>query len=104
VEVRPLTSAINAFADRRARDIEQARQRACDLAHALKTPITALRVQVEALSPEKRREMVNALSLLSGAVEGELARTGEQTAGQSTSARLVVERIMSVISRTPDGA
>lgn len=104
VEIRPLTEAINAVAERRAQDIVRARQRARDLAHALKTPITALRLQIEALPTEKSREMMQGLSLISAAVEGELARTGASSEGESVDASAIVARLLAVIARTPDGA
>lgn len=104
VEIRPLTQAVNDLAEARAQDVERARRRARDLAHALKTPLTALRLQIDALPPDVAREMAHGLSLVSGAVEGELARTGERSTGAGADASSVVERLFAVISRTPDGA
>lgn len=104
LEVQPLTSAINDFADRRAQDVERARQRARDLAHALKTPLTALRLQIDRLPPQAAQEMSQSLSLLSGAVEGELARAGAVNGRQQVAVAEVVERLFAVIKRTPDGS
>lgn len=104
IEIRPLTDAINVFADQRAADVEQARQRARDLAHALKTPITALRMQIDALEPRDRGELSHSLALLSGAVESELARGADRARGQVTVAGLIVDRLLTVVSRTPDGS
>ena len=104
VEIQPLTGAINDFAARRAADVAQARERARDLAHALKTPITALRMQIDRLDDSDRREMTHSLSLLSGAVEAELARSGGAIIGATTTPATIVERLLAVISRTPDGA
>lgn len=104
VEVRPLTAAINSVAERRAQDIVRARQRARDLAHALKTPITALRLQIEALPPDTASEMMHGLSLVSGAVESELVRTSATSEGTRVDASAVVERLFAVVARTPDGA
>lgn len=104
VEIRPLTRAINDFADRRAADVARARERARDLAHALKTPITALRMQIEQLDAGSRREMSHSLALLAGAVESELARAGEAAPGQGVVAAKAVARLLAVVSRTPDGA
>lgn len=103
VEIRPLTEAINAVADHRARDIGRARQRARDLAHALRTPITALRLQIESLPADRAAEMMHGLSLISGAVESELARTGASSEGETVDAGAMVERLLAVIARTPDG-
>lgn len=105
VEVRPLTEAINSLADARADDVQRARRRARDLAHALKTPLTALRFQIEALDPETAREMRHSLGLVSGAVEGELARAGDRAPdGPGADAAATVTRLFGVIARTPDGA
>lgn len=104
VEVRPLTEAINAFADRRAADVVQARERARDLAHALKTPITALRMQIELLDTAPRNDMSHSLALLTGAVESELARDGQSASGRTANAAQMVDRLFAVVSRTPDGA
>lgn len=104
-EIRPLTSAINDFADRRAADVVRARGRARDLAHALKTPITALRMQIEELDTQQRHDMSHSLALLAGAVESELGRSGETEPGRAfASAAQVTDRLIAVVSRTPDGA
>ena len=103
VEIRPLTQAINRVAQQRAEDIVRARQRARDLAHALKTPLTALRLEIATLPPDAARRLSHSLSLVSGAVEGELARTGLQDRAGETDVAQVVERILAVIGRTPDG-
>lgn len=103
-EIRPLTMAINRVADQRADDIVRARQRAKDLAHALKTPLTALRLQMDALNPEVRQNMMHSLALVSGAVEGELARTGlSSEGGGTTEISGIVDRILAVVARTPAG-
>lgn len=105
VEIRPLTAAINDLADARARDMDRARGRARDLAHALKTPLTALRFQIDGLDAETAREMRHSLGLVSGAVEGELARAGGRTYDNTgADAAATVERLFAVIARTPDGA
>lgn len=104
VEIRPLTTAINAFADRRAEDVERARRRARDLAHAFKTPITALRLQIATLDDARAQEMGRSLSLITGAVEGELARSEATEADQQVDACMAVGRLLAVIAKTPDGA
>lgn len=103
VEIRPLTQAVNDLADARAADIDRARRRARDLAHALKTPLTALRLQIGALAPATARDLGHSLSLVSGAVEGELARVGADGTGSGADAAGTLERLIAVIARTPDG-
>lgn len=104
VEIQPLTHAINSFADRREQDVDRARQRARDLAHALKTPLTALRLQIDKLPPQAVQDMSHSLALLSGAVEGELARAGAVNEQQQVAVAEVVDRLFAVIKRTPDGS
>lgn len=103
-EIRPLSEAINTVAERRAADIVRARHRARDLAHALKTPITALRLQIDALPPDTARNLMHGLSLVTSAVESELARTGASSEGASADSGAAVDRIFAVVARTPDGA
>lgn len=104
LEVRPLTEAINKVANQRADDILRARQRAQDLAHALKTPLTALRLQIGALPTDLANDMIRSLSLVSGAVESELARAGVPSASSQVALESVVDRLIAVVSRTPSGA
>lgn len=103
-EIRPLTAAINDLADHRQQDIHRARQRARDLAHALKTPITALRLQIDQLPPAEAQHMAQSLSLLTGAVEAELARTGAEQGRAHAPLSAMAARVISVIKRTPDGS
>ena len=103
LEIRPLTLAINRVAQQRADDIVRARQRARDLAHALKTPLTTLRLELDSLPPQAAQRLTHSLSLLSGAVESELARTGAQSPAGETPLLRIAERIIAVVSRTPNG-
>lgn len=106
-EVAPLVEAINGLADARAEDMIRARQRARDLAHALKTPLTALRTQVAGVGGATGRELVASLSLLSTAIDSELARsqvTASLGAGRSVAVRRVIERLIPVLARTERGS
>lgn len=106
-EIAPLVEAINGLADARAGDMIRARQRARDLAHALKTPLTALRAQVDRVKGESGRDLAAGLSLLSTAIDSELARsqvTASLGARQSVPARRVIERLVPVLARTGGGA
>jgi len=105
-EVRPLIDAINDLADARSSDMARARERARDLAHALKTPLTALRMQVGELQPATAQAgLLESLNVLQIAVQAELARaqSGSQGAG-SCLALPVVTRLIGVVWRTPSGA
>lgn len=103
-EIGPLTAAVNALLDARAADMERARRRARDLAHALKTPLTALRLQIEALESDRRTELAETLLVVTGAVESELARTREAGRPSAVPALSIVDRLWAVLARTPEGA
>lgn len=105
-EVGPLIQAINALADARSDDMARARDRARDLAHALKTPLTALKMQVGDLGDTKSQTALQeSLSVLNIAVQAELARA--QLAPDARGTCLlgpVIERLVRVVGRTPAGA
>jgi len=106
-EVAPLVEAINGLANARAEDMIRARRRSRDLAHALKTPLTALHGQVARLKGAAPRDLTGSLSLLSTAIESELARsqvTASLPGLTATPARQVMERLVAVLSRTGKGA
>jgi signal transduction histidine kinase len=112
-EIAPLTAAINALADAREKDLVLARQRAADLAHALKTPLAALSAQSrrarEAGATEAADGLDRAIAAASSTVESELMRaraaTIRHSASSAASAALpVIERIIGVIERTDFGA
>jgi signal transduction histidine kinase len=112
-EIEPLTTAINALADAREKDLQLARQRAADLAHALKTPLAALSAQSrrarEAGAAEAADGLDRAIAAASSTVESELARARAATMrqrprGVSAAALPVIERVIGVIERTDFGA
>lgn len=103
-EIRPLVQAINNLLDARATDIERARRRSQDLAHALKTPLTALRLQIEDMPPAKSEKMLGSLSLIRMAVDAELTQNLGHDMGQSTRTTKLAERLWLVISRTPQAS
>lgn len=109
-EAAPLALAINEFADARERDLEQARRRAGDLAHSLKTPLAALAAQSrrarEAGATDAADGLDRAIEAARSAVERELARAqaAAAQAGPPAIARDVVEKLIAVIERTEDGA
>lgn len=110
-EVQPLVDAINALADARQQDLQQARRRAADLAHGLKTPLAALAAQSrrarEAGAVAAADGMDRAVAAIGLVVEGELARTRAQRLGEvrGAGARLrdAVERVVNVLEHTEKG-
>ncbi|MCA3696592.1 HAMP domain-containing sensor histidine kinase [Aquidulcibacter sp.] len=105
-EVGPLIQAINALADARSDDMARARDRARDLAHALKTPLTALKMQVGDLGDAKSQTALQeSLSVLNIAVQAELARAQLAPDARGTCLlRPVIERLVRVVGRTPAGS
>lgn len=102
-EILPLTTAINDLLSAREVQVERARHRARDLAHALKTPLTALRLQMEAVPEPQRAELVQTLGVVSATVEGELARASQYGVVGLSEAHGLVTRLIDVLRRTPEG-
>jgi signal transduction histidine kinase len=110
-EVQPLVGSINALADARQKDLAQARRRAADLAHGLKTPLAALAAQSrrarEAGAADAADGMDQALAAVTLVVEGELARVRlsrlAHAGGASAELQAVVERVVNVLEHTERG-
>ena len=110
-EVQPLVDSINALADVRQKDLQQARRRASDLAHGLKTPLAALAAQSrrarEAGATDAADGMEQAISTIKLVVDGELARMRlarlRASRGASADVSEVVERLANVIEHTEKG-
>jgi signal transduction histidine kinase len=112
-EVAPLVGELNRLLDRRDRMIERARGRAADLAHGLKTPLTALDGDVRRLvdlgQPEIAAEIGQLGAMMKAHVKRELARAriiGAEEARDLSSmarARASIETIAATVARTPDG-
>jgi signal transduction histidine kinase len=108
-EAEPLANAINDLAAARERDLEQARRRAADLAHSLKTPLAALSAQSrrarEAGASDAADGLDRAILAASQAVDRELARTrAAASPGGSANGHAVIKRVLQVIERTETGA
>lgn len=112
-EIAPLTEAINRLADAREKDLARARHRAADLAHSLKTPLSALK----ALSRRARdggasdaaEGLDRVIASAAAAVEAELARSRAAAArlghaASETAPERVAERVVGVLERTELGA
>lgn len=109
-EAAPLANAINELADARERDLEQARRRAGDLAHSLKTPLQALSAQSrrvrEGGAGEAADGLDRAIAAARGAVERELVRARAAAARSDATAdgHAAVAKLIQVIERTEHGA
>jgi signal transduction histidine kinase len=107
-EVQPLASEIDALLDARDVQIEKARARAADLAHALKTPLQVLHGDAEQLKAKGEIELGQAIEGLSRDmqrhVERQLARArmGAEVNAAANVGK-VAGRVVRVMKRTPDG-
>jgi signal transduction histidine kinase len=107
-EAAPLANAINDLAAAREHDLEQARRRAADLAHSLKTPLSALSAQSrrarEAGASDAADGLDRAILAASRAVDRELARTRAAAAGSGeANGHAAIAKVLQVIERTESG-
>lgn len=110
-EIQPLTQAINALADAREAELDLARRRAADLAHGLKTPLSALAAQTrrarEAGAADAADGLERAIAAMGRTLEAELARARiamvRAGPGGRSEIRPVVERLITVLEHTDRG-
>lgn len=110
VEVQPLAAEVDALIAAREKDVAAARARASDLAHGLKTPLQALIGEASRLAERGEREAAEGIEEIATAmlrhVSRELTRArlaGPDWAGAADAAG-VIEGLLAVLRRTPDGA
>ena len=109
-EVQPLAAEVDALLEAREQEAERARSRAADLAHGLKTPLQVLAGDVARLRQKGEADIAAEIEQVATAmrrhVERELARA-RMKSGVSTAranVREVIDRVLAVVMRTPDGA
>lgn len=110
-EVRPLVGELNALLDARAQALERARAWTADLAHGLKTPLSALAGDAQRLrergEPELAADLEQLAEVMRRRVERELirARVRSGTAPYQAQADVVkaLKRLLRTLERTPDG-
>lgn len=73
-EVQPLVDEVNGLLDEREKEIERARNRAADLAHGLKTPLTALAADARLLREKGELEIAQSLERIGDAMHRHVAR------------------------------
>ena len=109
-EVTPLVDQINELADAREADVHAARDRAANLAHGLKTPLSALRAIARRVREAGQADMADGLEqsirAASDAVDRELARarTAASLDRGPTPPSPSIERLVAVLSRTERGS
>jgi signal transduction histidine kinase len=110
-EVQPLVDSINALAQTRECDLGVARQRAADLAHSLKTPLSAMAAQSrrarEAGASEAADGLDRAIGAVRRAIDAELARARiavmRRQPGGHSAVHAVVENLVTVLEQTDRG-
>ena len=102
-EIEPLVAETNRLLEAQEKVIERARARAGDLAHGVKTPLTALTILAQQLRDEGRVDlgshMDHHLSGIRDQVERELARA-RTAAGAGVAHRTEVEPVVTRLART----
>ena len=109
-EVRPLAAEVDHLLDAQEAAIAQARTRAADLAHGLKTPLTILASDAEELRTRGEAGIADEITAVTDGmrrhVERELARAraGTRLRGAAEQpVRPVVDQVLAVLRRTPRG-
>lgn len=110
-EVAPLATDLNRLLDRQQDLVTKARERAGDLAHGLKTPLTLLSAEARRLDEAGLHAVAATLreqiALMRRHIERELARARTQgtptAAGLHTDIALTVDRLLRLMSRMPRG-
>lgn len=109
-EIGPLVEEVNSLLEQQKADMQRARDRAADLAHGLKTPLTALGADIAALRARGEIEIAASVEALATqmhrTVERELARSRvrNRRAGMpGVAIGPVAEAIARTLARTPAG-
>lgn len=110
-EVEPLVEEVNTLLAEREAMTERARAHAADLAHGLKTPLTALAAEVRRLRERGETGIADEVEAIASTmrrhVDRQLARAkarmGQRTRAQCDVAG-VVDRVVAVVRKTPAGA
>ena len=106
IEVMPLANEVNELLDLHEITVTQARERASDLAHGLKTPLTIINTVARDLRKsghgDAAAQIDGQVASMSHFIERELARVRVRTPGVATTPALpVAERMLDAIRRFP---
>ncbi len=111
-EVQPLVEEVNALLDAQEQQIERSRRRAADLAHGLKTPLSALSADAGRLRAHGEHELARDIEAVGKAmsrqVDRELARarmrsTRPGSVVEPTPLGPLVDALIDTLARTPAG-
>ncbi len=109
-EIAPLVTEVNELLESQEREMVRARDRAADLAHGLKTPLTALSADIRKLRRLGQNEIADDLDELAQHMrrhmERELsrARTRYRKTALATELAPAIEAIVRTLKKTPDGS
>ena len=110
LEVSPLVEELNGLLERQEQDMRRARDRAADLAHGLKTPLTALAADIASLRAAGQMEIAASVEdvaqRMQRTVERELARSRlRNRPGMARPIAVIpaAAAIMRILARTPHG-
>ena len=101
-EVRPLVAEINDLLAERAAAVDRARARASDLAHGLKTPLTAIVQIAEKLPQEAGQSIIEHVAMIRRRADRQLqrARIGAGHA-EGSDVAAIAEKLVPVMSTIP---
>lgn len=108
-EISPLVDEVNALLDAQDKAMARARDRAADLAHGLKTPLTALAADIGKLRARGETGIADDIEELAGRMrrhmERELARARVRhgRSAASTEVGPAISAILRALARTPEG-
>ena len=109
-EVRPLVDELNRLLELQREEMTRARDRAADLAHGLKTPLTALQADVRRLRASGEDQIADDIEALGSqmrrTVERELVRVRARysvTGATGVAVAPAAKAIAAIVARTPQG-
>jgi signal transduction histidine kinase len=111
-EVQPLVAEVNALLEAQDAEVDRARAHAADLAHGLKTPLSAIANDAARLRDEGQDEIARSLQIATEAmrrhIERELTRArlrggGRSRHGPGAPLRVIAESVVAIVARTERG-
>ncbi len=108
-QVSPLAEEVNSLLSSQEKTIETARNRAGDLAHGFKTPLTALKADIRKLQEKGEKDIAADIEqtffIMQRQIERELAKTRLRDMPSLTPVKLfpLLGSLVKTIKRTPDG-
>lgn len=106
-EITPLIDEFNALLEAQEAEMTRARNRAADLAHGLRTPLTAMKAEAARLKRMGQHEIAasidNAVSMMSRQVERQLAAARPSRRGETADVMAALKTLVNTLQRTPRG-